>query len=639
MKKLLLFVTVIGFGIALQAQNEASQLLPQNPEMIRTDMNIQQGNHPAIPRNINGRGPVSFIQLGSSYNIYSILLNGQNQVMYNSDINSITFIHRQNNGGNGGSGVLSFDVSTDGGLSWITNTGPLTPGIVSGSAATNGCRYPSATIYNPTGNTNASNAFIVGMGPALVPGQSWGYLFQVSSKLDGSNVSENYPLNPGNPYAFHPYGMDITPNGTAYNISTLYNNSGDATLDTITYSKFFLNKGVFNNGNQNFDWNTVDTFAPDFFRYVSSFSGYEVNFAGTWNMAFSPDGMTGYILVIGAEKGGLDTVPKPIVWKSADGGVSWGKMSDFDFGSLPLMQSVIVPTQQGDVRPYFSGADVVVDNNGRLHIFCEVLSQFSSSADSVTFIYNNPQTDGFHTAFLMDVSGSSSLDIDAIMIDTIYNSDGTLPDGSGGNLGIDSRVQVSRSEDGKKIFYSWCATDVATAGTTDNILPNVLGRGLDVATGKLTFIKNFTMNSAFDGSVFYPTLSPVSISQGDDYDFEMPIVFAEPGATALDAPQYYFIKGAGFNENDFGATAPNGIKTNQIPELSLYPNPSNGLVYIDAGTANGTIEVFDLIGKSVLITQLVNGKATLDLTHEATGVYLVKVAVDGQNSVYKIAVQ
>ena len=640
MKKPLLLITVLLTGLSIQAQHEARQMQPINPATTNGDISVHQGNQPAIPRNVNQRGPVSFIQLGSSYNIYSILLNGQNQVMYNSDINALSFIHRQNNGGNGGSGVLSFDVSTDGGTTWNTNNGPLTPGIVGGTAPTDGCRYPSATIYNPSGNTNASNAFLVGVGPALVPGQSWGYLFEVSSKLDGSSVSENYPLDPGNPYAFHPYGLCMTPNGTAFSLSTLYNNSGSSNLDTITYSKYFLNKGVFNNSNQNFDWGTIDTFAPDFYRYISTFSGYEVNFASTWNMAFSPDGNVGYVMVIGAEKGGLDTVPKPLIWQSLDAGNTWNKMPDFDFGSLQVMQDNIVETGQGEVRPYFSGADVVVDSSGKLHIFCEVLSQFSSNPDSVTYIYNNPQTNGFHTAFLMDVSGSSLLNLTAVLIDTIYNSDGALPDGSGGNLGIDSRVQISRSEDGSKIFYSWGATDVATAGTTDNILPNVLGRGLDVASGDLTYIKNFTINSAFDGSVFFPTLSPVSISGGIDYDYEMPIVFAEPGATALDAPQYYFVKGAGFNENDFGATAPTGLADASPEDISIYPNPSNGLVHISAGSENGQVQVYNLIGQSIAEATLMSGNATLNLKVFGTGVYLVKVNLnEGQSKVFKVSVQ
>ncbi len=599
---------------------------------------MPQGTHPAIPRNVHSRA-VSFIQLGTSYNIYSILLNGQNMVMYNSDINTVTFIHRQNNGGAGGSGVLTFDVSTDGGLNWTINQGPLTPGIVSGSAPTDGCRYPSATIYNPTGNTNPNNAYIVGMGPALVPNASWGYLFQVSSMLDGSNVSENYPMNPGSPYAFHPYGLSITPNGTAWSLSTMYNNSGNSALDTLTFSTFFLNKGTFNSSANKFDWVTVDTFKPNYFRYISSFSGMPVNFATTWNMAFSPDGNTGYVVVIGAEKGGLDTVPKPIVWKTSDGGNTWNKLPDFDFGSLQTMIDHIIETQDGKVRPFFSGADAVVDNQGRLHIFAEVFSQFTTSPDSVAFFYSNPQSDGTITAFLMDVNTTNGTDWDAIFIDSIRNSDGLFPNGSGGNLSIDSRVQISRTEEGSKIFYSWSATDVAMAGTTDNILPNVLGRGLDIATGDLTFIKNFTENTAFDGSVYYPTLSPVSISGGDDFDYEMPIVFAEPGASALDAPQYYFIKGAGFNNGDFGSTSPVGIEATKASSIYLWPNPTDGLVNLAVEQGQGSLEVYNTLGQLVLTQTITDKQETIDLSRTGKGLYMIKIKTGVEVRTLKVLVK
>ena len=51
-------------------------------------------------------------------------------------------------------------------------------------------------------------------------------------------------------------------------------------------------------------------------------------------------------------------------------------------------------------------------------------------------------------------------------------------------------------------------------------------------------------------------MAPTSIDGGDDFDYELPVVFAEPSGTDLDPPQYYYIKGAGFNEDAFGQLAP-----------------------------------------------------------------------------------
>ncbi|MCO6479180.1 MAG: hypothetical protein J5I94_21275, partial [Phaeodactylibacter sp.] len=52
-------------------------------------------------------GPAFSVPLGSSYNIYSVLTEGQNSVTYNPDINSIVFCHRQNYPHPGGSGIIS----------------------------------------------------------------------------------------------------------------------------------------------------------------------------------------------------------------------------------------------------------------------------------------------------------------------------------------------------------------------------------------------------------------------------------------------------------------------------------------------------------------------------------------------------
>lgn len=74
-------------------------------------------------------------------------------------------------------------------------------------------------------------------------------------------------------------------------------------------------------------------------------------------------------------------------------------------------------------------------------------------------------------------------------------------------------------------------------------------------------------------------------------------------------------------------------KTNtaQKTELNFYPNPvSDGKIYItSATTSNKEVEIFDVLGKSVLKATVVK---ELNISSLDPGVYLIKIK-DGENSV------
>ncbi|PKP52882.1 MAG: hypothetical protein CVT92_06840 [Bacteroidetes bacterium HGW-Bacteroidetes-1] len=77
-----------------------------------------------------------------------------------------------------------------------------------------------------------------------------------------------------------------------------------------------------------------------------------------------------------------------------------------------------------------------------------------------------------------------------------------------------------------------------------------------------------------------------------------------------------------------GETAINEVGT---LNLSLYPNPNNGLFSINAGTSNSRfdIEVYNLVGKKVFAESLVfsdgSPALTYDLRHLEKGIYLIKL--------------
>jgi hypothetical protein len=81
--------------------------------------------------------------------------------------------------------------------------------------------------------------------------------------------------------------------------------------------------------------------------------------------------------------------------------------------------------------------------------------------------------------------------------------------------------------------------------------------------------------------------------------------------------------------DDFSVTNLTSIKSLKInPELSLYPNPSNGTVLLSAnGFSNrAQVEVFNILGTKVFSGNLINEKTNLDLSDLKSGVYLVKIS-------------
>ena len=71
-----------------------------------------------------------------------------------------------------------------------------------------------------------------------------------------------------------------------------------------------------------------------------------------------------------------------------------------------------------------------------------------------------------------------------------------------------------------------------------------------------------------------------------------------------------------------------GIENNTLAGVSVYPNPSEGIVTVtnDNGTAN-TINVYDMVG-NVVLSKDVSTSTTIDLSSVGTGMYVVKVSSD-----------
>ncbi|MFC4738545.1 M4 family metallopeptidase [Flavobacterium ponti] len=99
----------------------------------------------------------------------------------------------------------------------------------------------------------------------------------------------------------------------------------------------------------------------------------------------------------------------------------------------------------------------------------------------------------------------------------------------------------------------------------------------------------------------------------------------------------------GVNIDDFVI---NGVLANEnfeLNDVSVYPNPSNGIYNISLGKVNpDLIEVYDLTGKIILSKKEIipsNFETIIDLSSASQGVYFVKIVEDDQQVVKRIIKQ
>jgi len=69
---------------------------------------------------------------------------------------------------------------------------------------------------------------------------------------------------------------------------------------------------------------------------------------------------------------------------------------------------------------------------------------------------------------------------------------------------------------------------------------------------------------------------------------------------------------------------------------SVSPNPTSGLVQVEANVSDGEVAVFDLFGKQVAEAAVKGGQAEIDLRHCAQGVYVARISSANGMTVVKV---
>ena len=105
------------------------------------------------------------------------------------------------------------------------------------------------------------------------------------------------------------------------------------------------------------------------------------------------------------------------------------------------------------------------------------------------------------------------------------------------------------------------------------------------------------------------------------------------------SPDTYFTgwDGGHYIRPNFQNTA--GVNENTITGVSIFPNPSEGIVNItNANKTQNSIEVFDLLGNSILSTSA-NTATTVDLSSNAAGIYMIVVSNENGSMVERVSIK
>ncbi|MCE3228262.1 MAG: BNR/Asp-box repeat protein [Bacteroidetes bacterium] len=470
--------------------------------------------------------------IGGSRNAYGVLLSASQPLQYNSALNAVSFIHRcsatytANPADN--SGAIVAEISTNWGTTWDSTA--------LWSDAANLGRYPQGAIYNPSGNTNINNAYVVGSG-WVTDGSAWIGNWYASKQLGSANYNNTASSTPGAmqfvsthaPFTHTAIpkssasrlGFSSTADGKIRSMSQIVNNPDATTNEDFGFRGLNMVTGTYNAGV--FNW-TSDSLSFDGVVHKHTSATPATNddwymVTGSPAIAFNEAGTHGYAVMIGVRATPVNSASsgyQPIVWKTDNSGMSWSLMPAIDFAA-PTFSWILgrIPAAENNTTsavtiPQFvpgEGLGAAVDANNKLHLFSTIVGTSNAYQDSVFGGYSftlsvNSSTATYGWAhlpgmrpyiydFMLDGTSStwSYMRVDSMSSEAPGDeageggfSENPFDEDAGLKLTSDARIQASRTADGKFIMVSWAESDTnfTNSGVKYNIIPDIKVRCIDV---------------------------------------------------------------------------------------------------------------------------------------------------------------
>lgn len=577
---------------ALQALPPITETEPSSPILNRsTD----------VPNGTPMIDAVTSFKIGEASNAFTFIAQDNNQIVTAPGIGtgggSVAFLYRHNIGECGGTtfdnGRFRYSISNDGGLNWNVGGGVSVnsaAGAPSGHcfglgtinpAYTFRSRYPNLAFFANGGATpTVDDLDLVYVGAVLTAGAigggaSWdgnvhGLIDSASATTDFAVSQEDY-LDQGGDQFISLSLVERIP-GEYWYVNQTGDGAGNNTAGII------LNKGAYDAGDDEIKWSKAKTLALDLNPYYLA----TVPTTPRPQIAFSPDGTTGYVAFLGDLKDPtIDSVYTVITMESTDGGATWSDPEEFNMNQFPELieqinfftDSVGNPLGTGNPTVAFD-FDLVVDANNNPHIFSLVGNGTNYSIQSglkmSVFDFTKDQFGDWNMAFIADQG-------------TFRGTFGVAPD----DVTADPWFQATRSPDGNVVYCIWTDTDtVGNFGTSDNLNPNLLARAMDVNSFLLSDVKNYTFDDAnWAGRVLMPKTSPVSLVTGNTHT--IPTVVMDMPGNNDDPVFFWYFSDVTFDAGtDFTNPAEFFYNCNQNP----FANGIN-ILQPDCGVGNGALSI------------------------------------------------
>lgn len=472
---------------------------------------------------------VTSFQIGQSSNAFTMIYPETNPICTAPGIGmnggAVALIYRQNINECGGStfdnGRLRYSFSTDGGVNWNVGNNTITNPTT--SAPANHCygngeinptytyrsRHPNLAFLSKGNNT--TDLDLVYTGAVLTPGAiGGGFVWNgnvhglVNQAVGNGAVAQEEYRDQGADQFLSNSLVERIP-GEYWYVSSTADSLGNSTTGIN------LNKGVYDSMLNKIVWNQELSipilFSNSFLQHFNPLDPHSPQ------IAFSPDGSTGYAVFLGDLAGGRDSIYQVCWMESTDGGNNWTNPVAFDMEVFPELIEHIDLFKDASGNPLGTSIpstafnfDLVVDANNVPHIFALVGNGIDYSIQSglkmSIYDFTKDQFGGWNMAFIADQG-------------TFRGVFGNGPVQE--QLTLDPYIQASRSPDGSFVYVCWTDTDTTgNFGDTDNDQPNLLGRGFNVNSWQLSAIKNFTFDDPnWAGRAITPKLPPVGLVNGN----------------------------------------------------------------------------------------------------------------------------
>lgn len=479
-------------------------------------------------------GQVSPIQLGRASDIWTITQPSQNQIYADNQTNTILFIHQHDvtiyGGGQTETGKLRYDISTDGGTTFTTDIGTLNP------TYTDYGRHPQITGFNPNNSSNPFDTKYVFWATGAKPpiGDFLSYVAGV-----GDVVASGFPNNTEE-YLFHAElshragGLCQGADGEFW--------VAEANYDGVSFTgDISIIKGIYDDLQQEINWSVLTTLTPNH-------NGGSPQILEP-NIAFSPDGSTGWMAFGGDVTGSTDGVHTPIFYRSSDGGDTWIGPFFINFNAEMWITDRLDPLTGSGTYGMVQSFDLTVDANGNPHLLTVVAE--NSNYTPVDFEY---------TKLLVDVTTADlGASWETRYIAPVLNISGDFGQediNTGEFFSMDNFCQISRSDNGNIIFYSWVdsETDDGEGGFeyTGLLSPNLRASAYRITDNNRTCVKKITDGDLiWDGRALCPTVAPTVIENNGIY--KVPTVSVEMIVNDQWQPCnfWYFGNEVVFEDDDF----------------------------------------------------------------------------------------